>query len=138
MQRNRRSTCLECGFLAFGDSEAPSGDRAMLASRGVNAKMPSLDNLRCYRSLWAEYDMDYFGNPGGPKLEIVAEQRQCEGFRRYQPGFSPAEHLQRLTKEAEQRTQFRYQIAASILTAVLAAILTLLGQWVMKRFGFKP
>src|SRR6266849_6134385 len=96
-------TCLDCGFLAFGKGEASSGDREMLASKGSNAKMPVLDSLRCYRSLWASYEVNYCGNPAGPKLEEVNERRRCEGFLQYKPGFSPEEHKQRLAKSEERK-----------------------------------
>jgi hypothetical protein len=99
--------------------------------QGVNAKMPSVDNLHCYRSLWVGYDMDYFGNPSAPKLEEVTQKRRCEGFLQYKPGFSPEEHKQRLVKSEERKAQFAY----TLLAAIVGCILTLLGLWAGRHFG---
>jgi hypothetical protein len=133
----RRSlvTCVDCGFLAFGNQEVGSGDRWMLASQGTNAKMPVLTTLCCYRSLWVQYDTDYFGNPDAPKLDEVNEIRRCEGFRRYKPGLSPQQHMEQMAKADERKAQFGYMF----LAALLASVLTLCGQWAAKHFGLaKP
>lgn len=131
----RTHTCIDCGFLALGNREVASGDRWMLASRGTNAKMPVLTSLRCYRSLWVQYDTDYCGNPDGPKLDEVNRNRRCEGFVRYMPGFSSEELMKRLLGSKDKKTQFFY----TLLAAFLAAILALLGQtgqqWVAKFLG---
>ena len=135
IRRPSQVTCLECGFLAFGNDEASTGDRWMLATKGRSAKMPSLETLRCRRSLWSHYEFDYFGNSSGPKLDVVNEPGRCPGFRRYRPGLSPEEHMQRVSKAEERKAQFGY----TLLAAVLASVLTLLGAWAAKYLGgIKP
>lgn len=94
------------------------------ATRGTSAKMPELTTLRCYRSLWVDFDFDYFGNPDGPKLDEVNKKRQCPGYGRYTPGLLPEEHMKRLLESKDRKTQLIY----TFLAALLAAILALVGQ----------
>ena len=129
--------CLECGFLALGEYEVTEAERCMLASRGSSAVMPALESLHCHRSLWITYDLTYVGNPEGPKLDEVNEQRRCGGFLRYKPGLSPDDHMQRLLRSEDRSEETRVRFKYLVLASVLGSGLTLLAQWVAKHFGFK-
>ena len=103
----------------------------MIAAKGVNAKMPVLDSLHCYRSLWVDLDTDQCGQTNGPKLEEANKRRRCTGFRRYRAGFSPDELKQIALTSEERRIQFVYTIAA----VLIGCVLTLLGQLAGKYMG---
>jgi hypothetical protein len=111
----------------------------MLGTNGVSAVMPALETLRCRRLLWVDNELNYFGNPDGPKLDEVNQLRRCEGFLRYKPGLSPQEHMQRLEKSEERKAQFGYVFLAAFLGSLLTAALSLLAQWAARHFGIgKP
>jgi hypothetical protein len=67
---------------------------------------------------------------GKPILDELNERPHCKEFRRHKRGFSPDEHIKRLLEAEQSTTQFRRQIIAGIMTAFLAACLTLLGEFV--------
>lgn len=135
VQQPLRVTCLECGFLALGVQEVSTAERCMLSTKGMSAVMPTLETLRCHRSLWVGYDLTYSGNPDMPKLDVVTEWRRCEGFLSYKPGLSPEEHMERLARSDERKAQFAYTLLAAILGGGLSSVLTLLGLWAAKHFG---
>jgi hypothetical protein len=123
----RRATCLDCGFLALGDAEVTAADRVMLAARGTSG-CPSLDILRCSRSLWVGYDLTYVGTSAeGIFEELEADRRDCAGFLSYRPGWTPNEHRDLLTKALETREK--------ALLAVLSFLLGVLTVLAVKLFG---
>lgn len=134
-------SCNDCGFLACGDdnNEVDTAMRRLVGLAGTGsasqASQEYVDGLHCHRSQWPNY---------GPFekriLDELNERRHCKEFRRHKPGFSPDEHMKSLLDSEQRRAQFKYTVAA----AILAAILTLIGQsfvstgqqWVAKHFGF--
>ena len=126
-------TCLDCGFLALGDSEVTSPNRVLFAIRGV-AGCPPVGALRCSRSLWIDYDLLYF-RPNAAAIfeEIQADRCQCKGFHGYQEGYSPREHLDLLSKAHDSmRTSMK-----TLLLALLSVILALIIAWLTKLLRLK-
>lgn len=123
--RLRKSTCLNCGFLALGDAEVSEASRAELAARGM-AGGPSLDQLRCSRSLWVAYDLAYAETDvEGVYKELLEEDRRCcRGFMWHRPGFPPSEHRDLVLRKLDSWQK--------LLFAVLGAALALLVQWADK------
>ncbi len=58
LRHPRKITCLDCGFLALGDSEVTPANRILLEGRGV-AGSPPLEDVRCSHALWVSYDLNY-------------------------------------------------------------------------------
>lgn len=128
IQRSWCVTCVKCGFLAYGSQEVTSTDRFLLFRKSIEVD-PMLKLLHCHCSLWAGYDLDL---TNGTKLDVVNELGRCKGFLPYNPGLSPAEHMEHLAKAEARKAQFKY----SLLAAIIGSILTLLGLWVARHFGF--
>ena len=133
----RRVTCLDCGFLACDGCEVDIAARALLATGGRSATMPSqeyLDALCCHRSQWIDHDLC-----GKPALYVVSERRHCKEFVPYKPGVSPVERLKRLLDSEQMRDQVRVQFRYTFLAALLGAALALIGQtaqqWLSKSLG---
>ena len=106
-----------------------TADRVLLHVRG-KAACPPLDVLGCCRSLWVDYDLTYFGTSvAGVFDEVQKDRRDCVGFFRYKPGWSPSGHQDLLLKtlETKQKTAF----------ALLGSLLTLLCLWVAKLLGLR-
>lgn len=133
LRHPRGMTCLECGFLALNDREVSKADRVLLACSG-EAGCPPLNQLRCVRKLWVNYDLQNFENSrDGLFEEIQQRRRPCEGFLRYRPGWSPDEHKELL----QARLDRREKIIISSMSAIGASVLTLLGAWLLKLWGLK-
>ena len=133
LRRPFRVTCLACGFLACEDAEVDDGTRVLLGTSGQSARMPSqayLDALGCRRSQWIDHDL--FGTP---LFDVVNERQRCKAFLRYKPGFSPEEHMKRLSDSEQRRTQFAYTILAAFLGAVLVLAGQTGQQWLTKVLG---
>lgn len=126
-------TCLDCGFLALGEKEVSKANSIMLYCRGT-AGCPPLEMLWCSRSLWVDYDLSYAGfDAEGIFDEILKQRRDCKGFFRYRPGWSPPGHQDLLLKTLERRKNFFYFLLASFL----GSLLTLLGTRFAKFFGLR-
>jgi len=126
-------TCLECGFLGSDDFEVRKSDRILLACRG-QAGCPPLDKLHCDRNLWVDYELGIFDS-GREGLfdEVNKKRRPCEGFLRYRPGWTPSGHRTLLQNKLERRDK----ILISATSAIGAAVLALVGDWLLKRLGLK-
>ena len=126
-------TCLECGFLASDTFEVSKSDRILLACSG-EAGCPPLNKLHCERKLWVNYELGNWGNSrDGLFGEVQKKRRPCEGFLRYRPGWSPREHRDLLQSKLERRDK----IFISATSAIGAAVLALVGDWLLKRWGLK-
>lgn len=125
----RGITCLECGFLALGQSEVSTAERVMLGDPSI-AVQPRWENVNCQRSLWVDYELTYV-EPcyEGVRDEISRSRRECDGFYAYRPGWSPAGHRELLLKFQERRS--------NILFLLLGSALTLLGTWLAKHLGLQ-
>lgn len=126
----RRITCLDCGFLSFGDKEVSTANRILLHMRG-QAGCPSLDVLGCWRSLWIILDLSYFGGyPADEIFDMVEkQQRNCKGYFKYRPGLLPSDHQNLQLKALEWKQK--------LLFAVLGSVLTLLVAWLAKLLGLR-
>ena len=78
-------------------------------------RVPQADQIRCFKSLW-EYEAHYTGDSWeGVRHELWSDERtatlrardDCGGFRIYQAGFSPPQHLERQLEDRRQDTQWR-------------------------------
>lgn len=140
LKRPRRVTCLDCGYLSFGEAEATVEDRVMLAHRvgelaETNAYMSpsiSLDDLRCFRACWIDYAV-YARNDYSILRELEMDRRGCKDFDRHRRGFKPYEHRDLLLKRWETRRQFFFTVVGSAVGSALA----LLVAWLTWRFGIK-
>jgi len=135
IRRSGRVTCADCGFLAYGNDEAHKVSRVLLAAEGRHGLPGGMETLQCYRSLWVNYDLTYSGHSIEGQLEEVNNRRHCEGFLRYKPGLSPGEHKQRLAKSEERKSQFKYTLLAAVLAAILALVGQTGQQWLAKVLG---
>ncbi len=111
-------TCLDCGFLALGDTEVSTANRILLHAKGL-AKSPPLEELWCSRSLWVDYELSYFATDAGVIFDEVRKQRRhCEGFPRYRPGWSPTAHQDLLLRRLSWREKIYLAVIVSLLTFV--------------------
>ncbi len=126
-------TCLDCGFLAVGDGEVRRADRVHLWAHDRLA-CPPLNKLHCIRKLWVSHDLGYLD--AGPDAffdELQKKRRPCEGYLKYRPGWSPAEHKELLQKRLDLREKILFTSAGAIGTLVL----TFLGKWLLNAWGIK-
>ena len=88
-------TCLDCGFLTIQGRELSRPHRIMLGTHGTSAVMPANpEQTRCYKRLW-DYDLHYFGDTFVGVIEEIERSRdKCPGFALYEPGLTPAQHLE--------------------------------------------
>jgi len=126
-------TCLRCGFLGFNDEELVTSSRILLSDEG-SAEHPPLNEVRCTRALWVDYDLRNFEDARkGIFHELHKRRRPCEGFLRYTPGLPPSKHWELLRTKRERLDKMIYS-AAGLISGF---ILTLLGQILLKRWGLK-
>jgi Flp pilus assembly pilin Flp len=95
--------------------------------------MPSqeyLEALRCRRSQWIDHDL--FGQP---LLDVVTKRRRCKEFLSYKPGFSPEEHMKRLTDSDQRKAQLWYTFLAAFIAAVLVLVGQTGQQWLARVLG---
>lgn len=127
-------TCMDCGFLAIGNKELTTSERIMLHCRGRGGSCPPLEAIWCFRSLWVVLDLTYPGNY--PEVEVLDEvnknQRECRGFFKYKPGWSPTGHQELLSKSTDRKKNIIYSLVTGFLGGVLAIIL----KWLVAKFGF--
>jgi hypothetical protein len=99
----RRATCRECGFFAFDGREVQTWMRIELSQTFPASRIAHPENLDCFRSMWTWplYYASADAHVINEELETV--RRGCEGFFRYRPGFSPAEHRDLTLKRSENR-----------------------------------
>jgi hypothetical protein len=122
-------TCLKCGFLSVGDHEVDTSSRILLDCRG-SAGNPRMDLIKCYKSLWVNLDLEYF--PGPPADEIfdmvTSEQRQCKGYLKYRPGWSPKDLL-------IKHQDLKDKIIMAIIGGIIGLFLGIFGKWLSTRIG---
>jgi hypothetical protein len=130
-------TCLDCGFLTIQGREITSPERIMLATRGQSASMPAhSDKTRCFKNIW-EYDLHYVGDSiAGVFDELESPRDECTGFARYEPGLSPARHLERQEEERKGKLQLRIArlgFYGALIGGVVTAIILEVLKWVIER-----
>jgi hypothetical protein len=125
-------TCLDCGFLALEQQEVDTSDRILLHCRGAGG-CPPLEYLRCFRSLWVELDLVYFGGypPDDIFDTVVKQRRNCKGYFRYRPGWSPSGHQELLLKSEDKREK----IYIALFSGGLGVFLGLFGKWLARVCG---
>lgn len=137
-------SCLECGFLAFGDGEMITFNRGFLReglfpflTKASAATLPQQHGIsphlehthpNCFKSLWVR-DSERAGY--GIIDEVVKRRRPCEGFFPYKPGYSPSEH-RALQENKQARNE---KITVGILSALGGAAITLVLSWFKKHFN---
>jgi len=127
-------TCIDCVFLAMGDEEVTFSNRILLLCRGRAGGCPPLEEIRCFRSLWIDYDLVYVGTVAdGIFDEILRQRRHCPGFFRYKPSWSPKEHQDLLLKSEERKEK----IWGYILATAVGILGTLVVQYIAKHLGLK-
>lgn len=125
-------TCLDCGFLALGQEEVDTSARILLNCRGTTG-CPPLEYIRCFRSLWVDLDLTYPGDyPADEIFDMIEkQQRNCKGYFKYKPGWSPAGHQDLLLKSQDKREK----IYIALFSGGLGVLLTLFGKWLARIFG---
>jgi len=132
--RRHKRTCLDCGFLMIEETELIPSDRTLLGAHG-KAGLPAGALLtNCRRSLWVGYELAY----GGPDLdgvfqEIEKSRKKCIGFFRYEPAFTPTQHLD--LQEQRRREKLNWKIArlgffGGVLGALIGSFLRDLPHWI--------
>lgn len=143
-------TCLDCGFLTIRGYELTQADRVMLRTRGQSAVMPAdPEQTGCYRNCWTDYDLTYSGDSLNGVFEELGRPRQkCPGFFQYEPGFTPAQDLER--QEERRREQVQWRTAkvgfwGAFLGALIGVVLPSLlhrmvggWRWIEGLFGRYP
>jgi len=125
-------TCLDCGFLSLEQQEVNTSERILLHCRGT-AGCPPLEYLRCFRSLWVDLDLAY---PGGYPAndifdKVLKQQRNCKGYFRYRPGWSPSGHQELLLNSQDKREK----IYIALFSGCLGVLLGLFGKWLARVLG---
>ena len=112
-------TCLDCGFLAFGDQEATAEDRARLYTRGQLGGLPGpVNEWRCFRNLW-DWGLHYTEPNWDAVLgEVHYNRRACSGFCHHSGGRLPADHFQ-IEKDS---TEFRRKLWLGLLPLLYGSI----------------
>lgn len=116
----RNPTCLDCGYLAKGDSEASTVDRWRLAAIATAFKRGSSPGIEphliivanCWRSAWTA---GVFARADEAAIadELSEDRRKCPHFVSYTPNRGPAQHLARQEKDLkfEQEAALRKRLA---------------------------
>ena len=119
-----KRTCLDCGFLAYGDQEADGPDRERFHVLGQLGGYPGEPELwRCFRGQWTAH-LHYGGPSWEPVLtEVSWDQRGCRAFRRHSPGRTPAEHL----KLEDGAIEFRRKLMLGLLPVLYGSLGAAIG-----------
>jgi len=138
--------CRECGFLSLSGAEdiAMSSPKNRLevmqlykevgmigllevkqkARERIKEGITNPVELTCARNIWTKYDMREM--VAIEAVESLNDKRTCPYYFKYTPGYKPREHLE-LQRE---RTQRRFLIMVSILSAAVGAGIATLANWV--------
>ncbi len=89
----RKRTCTDCGFLAYGGAEMDREGRIMLDTRGQAGMFSDVGKVHCFKNEWT-WGLHYV-EPNWEAVfgELDEDRRDCEGFRRYRSGRSPEAHV---------------------------------------------
>lgn len=121
-------TCTDCGFLAFGDSEADAASRILLCVTNPVRLPEPVENWQCARKLW-HWELDYVApNWEAVLSEANSDRRGCPGFFGHSPGHSPADHFQ-LENAAKE---FRRKLMLGLLPLLYGSIGAAVG-WFLRR-----
>ena len=108
-----------------GDEEARQADRVLLGSGPSSGTSPSepAERWNCAKGLWL-WELGYTQPDWGVVFDEVANDRRgCRGFRRWKPGWSPAQHA-----ESEERSvDFRRQLILKLAPKAMAVLYGLVG-----------
>jgi hypothetical protein len=135
--------CSDCGFLSLSGAEdiAISSPRNRLevmqlykevgmigllevkqkARHRIKEGITNPVELSCARNIWNKYDMSEM--VAIEAVESLNRRRTCPYYFEYTPGYKPTEHLE-LQRE---RTQRRFLIIVSILSAAIGAVIATLA-----------
>ena len=120
-----RRTCAECGFLAYGEEEARQTDRVLLGCGSGSGTSPSgpAERWNCAKRFWL-WELSYIQPDWGVVFDEVAKDRRgCRGFRRWKPGWSPAQHA-----ESEERLAgFWRQLILKVTPKAMVLLSGLIG-----------
>lgn len=121
----RRRTCAECGFLAYGDGEARLADRLLLGSGSSSGASPSgpAERWDCAKGLWL-WELGYIQPDWSVVFDEAAKDRRgCRGFRKWKPGWGPAQHAE----SEEKSVDFRRQLMLKATPKAIAALCGMIG-----------
>ena len=126
-----KKTCLDCGFLAYGDDEADAPTRERFYTQGqLGGLSGQPEKWRCFRGLWTAHM--HYGKPDWEPVltETGWDRRGCPAFYRHDPGRTPVEHL-RLERE---RVEFRRQLVLKLPPVVYGSLGAIIG-WLLTRLA---
>lgn len=135
--------CAECGFLAIRNVESRELEEAEKDIRehgcctvliGQIQGHPQLRHTGlplCFAGrydLWDESKKETVKgdrNTRGART-VIHKQRRCEGFTKWQLGFTPKEHREMIDRQWERK----WRIITGIIFIILAGLFTLLGAFI--------
>lgn len=145
----KRVKCSECGFLGLllGFSPFPEYSSQMLLEmlqqsegrqlfapqeciqqtrdRIVSGNLLDSRSVTCVRNVWSGFAGKEM-IPTEDILKSLNSERDCPYFFSYIPGYTPSQHLE-LQRE---RTQHRFLIIVSLLSAAVGAAIATLANWI--------
>ncbi len=124
--------CVDCGFLALGESEVSYESRFCLRCE-ESAEQPPLNMLRCTKRMWTVGGFDHH-----ELFETLnAKRRPCEGhFLRDMPGRSPSEHREWEDHKRTRREKIIDRLIGAALS-VAGGVGALIGAWLLKHYAPK-
>ncbi len=112
-----------------------AGDEMALADRievasGQSASLPSKhEETACHKRLWVDYELTFIGtNYRAIVEELNQPRRDCPGFQKYEPGFSPEQHKRIQLETRQHRQQMRIALLG-FLGALIGGLIGTLPAW---------
>jgi hypothetical protein len=117
------------------EEEIKTSDRALLGAQGKVTLPAGAELTNCRRGLWAGYELTCCTpDIDGVFDEIEKNRNKCIGFFRYEPAFTPAQHLD--IQEQRRREKLNWKIArlgffGGVLGALIGSFLRDLPRWIV-------
>lgn len=109
------------------EEEIKPSDRALLGARGKVTLPAGAVLTNCRKNRWAGYELTYVEpHLDGVFDEIEKDRKKCSGFFRYEPGFTPIQHLERQEQKRRERLQYKIVIFSLVAGAVGGIVSSLL------------
>ena len=98
--------------------EVDTSTRIMLYNPESATQPSGAEYFHCFRSMWT-WPLHYGAvDYGVVQEEVRQSRRDCRGFYRYRPGWSPIEHRELVLKASENR----FRVWLAILSAAIGVL----------------